>query len=193
MKLAIELENLEKNVQDVLEQNATDVIKNCVFEMIRNEVNEVVKETISLEVNNNITSYVREYLTTTTIKVGGGFYDKKEEETFTVDQFIKKEIADCMQSKTLTTRKRDRYGDCKTNTVSFEEFIKNEFDIEEDVRCMLSSFMKEVRNDVNKKIENQFNEATKQTLSDNILTLLSKNDTFVKIQDNIKSIANRKD
>lgn len=193
MEVILKLDNLEENVKQVLESDLEETIKVAVSSIVCGEVDKVVKKTIETEVNNNIVEYIQEYLTTTTIKIGGGYFDEKKEETLTVEQFIKRNISEYIETGKLKLKHKDRYGDWKTRELSFEEFIEEKFDAGELVEEKLTKFMSQVRNDVNKKIEQQFNEITKQSLSDTMLNLLSKNDTFVKIQDNIKSIASRTD
>lgn len=190
MEIMMKLDNLEKNLEGILKDNLNDTIKDTVINLIQKETEEQVKDYIKEEVNLHIKNYVEEYIKTAKVKTGGGFYSNEEEKEYTVEQFLKKEIAECMEKKSFTIYKEDRYGK-REEQVSFEEFIKKEFNIDDKIRGQLKKFMIEVKNDVNNRLKNQFNEVTKQTLSDTMLTLLLQNETFTKIQQNLASIATK--
>ena len=187
MKLVVDLENLDGHVQDTLNDSVSTIIRDTIKSSVVTEVDKQLKEIIREEVGTMIASYVKDYITTTVITIGGGFYDKSEREELTVEQYLKKEIGDIMNSQSL--RIKDFRGDVRNYT--FEEFIKKEFDMGNAIQETLSNFMDEVKTEINLKLKNQFDDVTRQALSESVLMLLNQNETFTKIQTNIASLSNK--
>jgi len=139
-----------------------------------------------------LTEFVNEYIETSTITVGGGFYSNEGAKTYTVAEYIKKELADSLKKGKLKIKNNDRYGD-GFKEVTFEEFVKQSFDIDGAIKKELESFMKKTKQDINSKIDSTFTDVTKNMLSETVLNVLMKNDTFAKIKDNVKCIADKRD
>lgn len=49
----------------------------------------------------------------------------------------------------------------------------------------INSFTRQLREDINKDIQNCFDTATRQTLTDNVVSLLMSNDTYKKLSKNM--------
>ena len=185
MKLTLDMENLGNLVEEAIKENLNNVIEQEVHNVIAQKVNNSAKEIIDNVVNEKLTSYVNEYIKTATVSVGGGW--NSDPKTYTVEEYIKQQISEILQNGKLKTR--DRYGDYK-NDVTFEEFIKREFDASAYVQKALESFMKKVKDDINQNVNAMFNQTTREALSSAVMNLLCNNATFLDMQDNIKRIAN---
>ena len=195
MKVTIDLENLEQLVQTTIEKNIESIIKKQVAETVRKTIDELAKEVIADTVTENFHCFVDEYIKTTTIKVGGNSYwDNEEQKEYTVEQYIKYELKKCLESKKLRVKKKGRtssYSD-DFEEVTFEEYIKRSFNPEELIKSDLDKFMDEIRKDINKTMKDIFDSSTKNMLSSAVLNILSANDTYRQIENNIKCIADKR-
>lgn len=190
MELIIKMDELEGNIIEAVNINVEHVVEDTVKKSVKIEVEKQTKSIIEEIVGNKIQEYVLQYINETTFKIGGGWNDDRPSEELTVSQLIKKEIKEGMENKSFKVKNNDGYGS-RMKEVSFEDFIKGHLDFSKEVQEQLTKFMQEVRTDVNLRIKNQFNETTKAMLSDTMINLLSSNEVFTKIQNNIQSIANR--
>ena len=183
MKFIAEMENLEQLVEAAIEENLNNLIEQEVRNIIADKVRSSAKEIIENIVNEKLTTYVEDYIKTATVSVGGGW--NSDPVVYTVEEYIRKQISEIMESGKLHTK--SSYGN---TTVTFEEFIKQQFDATSYVKKALESFMKQVKDDINKNVDDMFNQTTKAALSSVVMNLLANNATFMDMQDNIKRIAN---
>lgn len=199
MKVTIDLENLETLVYTAINKNIEEIIKIEIDTMIRKTIEKDSKEKIEDLVNTNFERFVNEYITTTTIKTGGDFWNDEEAKEYTVEQFIKEQLKQKLESNTLKVKKKGRtssYSDDFEN-VSYEEYIKRTCNIndliQKEFENKLNKFMDEIRKDINETMKNTFDNSTKTMLSNVVLNILSANDTYKQIENNIKCIADRKE
>ena len=194
MKVTIDMENLDNIVEQVLKENVEEVINDKIYDSVKQFVTSYfdreIKDIVQEKANEAMTSYVEEYIKNSTITVGGGLYSKEEAKVYTIEEYIKKELADRLTEGNLKILTNDRYDKCKT--VTFEEFIKNSFDAESLVKKELESFMDKIRKDINNKVNDTFNDTTKTMLSETVFNVLMKNDTFSKLNDSVKCIADKR-
>ena len=189
MKVTIDLENLEKIVQTTIDKNLENIVKEQVGATVRNVADKMAEKVIENKVSENFQRFVDEYIATTKIKVGGGYFDDTEAKEYTVEQFIKKELKEKLESKTLRVKK----GQYSNNfeSVSFEEYIKRGFDFEQMIKTDLDEFMDGIRKQVNETMKNTFDDSTKNMLSAAVLSILGTNETYRQIENNIKCIADK--
>ena len=183
MKVTADMENLEQLVESAIEENLNSLIEQEVHSVIADKVRSSAKEIIETIVNEKLTAYVEDYIKTATISVGGGWNSAPV--VYTVEEYIKHQISEIMESGKLHTK--SSYGN---TTVTFEEFIKQQFDATSYVKKALESFMKNVKEDINNNVNTMFNQTTQVALSSVVMNLLSNNATFMDMQDNIKRITN---
>lgn len=193
MKVTIDLENLEKLVQTTMEKNIENIVKAQVESAVRKVADDLAKKEIRDTVADNFQRFVDEYIATTKITVGGGYWDNTESKEYTVEQYIKKELKNKLESKTLRVKKKGRSGSYSDDyeDVSFEEYIKRQFNFENDIKKVLDTFMDDIRTQVNTTMKNTFDVATKNMLSTAVLNILGANETYRQIEHNIKCIADK--
>ena len=195
MKVTIDLENLEALVKETTEKNIEAVIKEQVNNTVNKTVDKLAKDEISNAVSANFQRFVDEYIKNTTIRVGGNSYwDDEEQKEYTVEQYIKKELRDRLESKTLKAKKKGRtssYSD-DFEQVSFEEYINRSFDADDLIKADLDKFMDGIRKDINKTMKDTFDSSTKNMLSSAVLSILTANDTYRQIENQIKCIADKR-
>lgn len=196
MKVTIDLENLEGIVQGTIQKNIETVVKEQVESVIRKTIDEMAKDTISDVISGNFERFVNEYITTTTIKVGGNSYwNDEESKEYTVEQYIKRELKARLESKTLRTKQKGRTTSYSNDfeNVTFEDYINRTFDFEEMIKKDLDKFMDDIRKNVNKTMKDTFDNSTKSMLSSAVLSILNANDTYRQIENNIKCIADKQE
>ena len=199
MKATIDLENLEEIVKSGIEKNVEVIIKEEVDRIVHDQVNKIAKEKVEELVNITFEKFVQDYIKTAVIKTGGSFWDDEEPREYTVEQFIKQQLKERLESNTLKVKKIGKISSYSDDfeKVTFEEYIKRTCDvngqIEEVFGKKLNNFMDEIRKDINKTMKDTFDNSTKSLLSNAVLNILSANDTYKQIENNIKCIANKKD
>ena len=183
MKVTVDMENLGSMVQDVVEKNLNSVIENEVRKSIESKVANSARDIIDSVVNEKMESYVNEYITTATISVGGGW--NSEPKTYTVEEYIKQQIAEIMQNQAF--KEKDRYGNY-TNKVTFDEYIKSTFNVDASVQSALDKFMRKVKDDVNRNVTKMFDQTTQAALSSAVMNMLNNSNAFLEMRDNLKRI-----
>lgn len=193
MKVTIDLENLESLVQNTMETNIENIVKEQIEGTVRKVADNLAKKTVEEKVSENFQRFVDEYIANTKIKVGGDYWDDTEEKEYTVEQYIKKELKERLDSKKLRAKKKGRtssYNDDFEN-VSFEEYINRQFDFDEMIKKDLDKFMDDIRKQVNKTMKETFDNSTKSMLSNAVLSILGANETYRQIENNINCIADK--
>lgn len=193
MKVTLELDNLENIVQTTLEKNLENVVKEQIADIVKKTADNLMKDTINAQVSENFQHFVDEYITTKKIKIGGSYWDNEPEQEYTVEQYIKQQLKEKLDSKKLKLKKQDSYGRYTNNyeEVSFEQYISRQFDPSEEIKKELDTFMDDIRKQVNTTMKETFDNSTKSMLSNAVLSILSANDTYRQIENNIKCIADK--
>ncbi len=193
MKVTLELDNLENIVQTTLEKNLGNVVKEQIADIVKKTADNLIKDTINTQVSEHFQHFVNEYITTKKIKVGGSYWDNEPEQEYTVEQYIKQQLKEKLDSKKLKSKQKDSYGRYTNNyeEVSFETYISRQFDPDEMIKKELDAFMDDIRKQVNTTMKETFDNSTKSMLSNAVLSILSANDTYKQIENNIKCIADK--
>lgn len=193
MKVTLELDNLENIVQTTLEKNLGNVVKEQIADIVKKTADNLIKDTINTQVSKNFQHFVDEYITTKKIKVGGSYWDNEPEQEYTVEQYIKQQIKERLDSKQLKVKKKGRSGSYSDDyeNVTFEQYISCQFDFTEAIKKELDTFMNDIRKQVNTTMKETFDNSTKNMLSNAVLGILSANDTYRQIENNIKCIADK--
>lgn len=193
MKVTLELDNLENIVQTTLEKNLENVVKEQIADIVKKTADNLIKDTIITQISENFQRFVDEYITTKKIKVGGSYWDNEPEQEYTVEQYIKQQIKERLDSKQLKVKKKGRSGSYSDDyeNVTFEQYISCQFDFTEAIKKELDTFMNDIRKQVNTTMKETFDNSTKNMLSNAVLGILSANDTYRQIENNIKCIADK--
>jgi hypothetical protein len=187
MNVLINMENLEEKIKEALSININNVVKEQIAETVSEHINGNYKNVIESTVNEAMTANVIEYINSATIIVGGGFYSSEEPKEYTVGEYIKKQLGDMLQEKSLKVKSSSGYENYEM--ITFEDFIKREVNIDKVSSTALNSFFKDVRVQLNDRMTELFNDATKNMLSDTVFNVLMQNDTYKALQSGMKCIA----
>lgn len=193
MKVTIDLENLETLVQTTMEKNIETIVNEQISLTVNEVAERLAEKVIKEKVSENFQRFVDEYIVNTKIKIGGSYWDNTEDQEYTVEQYIKKELKDRLDSNKLKAKKPGRsssYSD-DFEQVSFEEYIKRQFDFDDMIKKELDGFMDSIRKQVNQTMKETFDNSTKNMLSTAVLNILNANDTYRQIENNIKCIADK--
>ena len=185
MKVTIDLENLESVVQTALEQNSGEAIHKALETVAQKEVDRVLQNDVDKSINAIVESYIREYLDTAKIQVGNSWSGEGIKE-FTVEEYLKSQVAEIFESKVFSVKTKDRWGDTPTEKITFQEFVEKHFDVEKYAKTYLEKIAREVRNEVDCKLKSMFDDAMRHTLADNVFTIVSSSDTYQKVQNGLK-------
>lgn len=185
MKVNIDMENLSNAVEIAITENANNVIKDVIEKKISTYIDKNYKKIIEITINEKMEEYLKNYLETTTITVGEGLLNQNIK-TYTIQEYINKQISDIMNNKKFETEIKNRWGEKSFQEVSFDEFIKQSFDVSKEVRHQLENYMKSVKDDINRNIKNVTNQVMKDMLSNTIFEILMQSDTYSKISNGLK-------
>lgn len=191
MKVNIDMENLSNAVEIAITENVNNVIKDVIEKKISTYIDKNYKKIIEITINEKMEEYLKNYLETTTITVGEGLLNQNIK-TYTIQKYINKQISDIMNNKKFKTEIKDRWGEKSLQEVSFDEFIKQSFDVSKEVKHQLENYMKSVKDDINRNIKNVTDQVMKDMLSNTIFDILMQSDTYSKISSGLKLLGDNK-
>lgn len=190
MKVTIDLENLENLVQNSIEENIETVVKKQVDNAVRKMTEDIAKKTVEDKVSENFQRFVDEYIANTKIRVGGGYWDDSDAREYTVEEYIKKQLKEKLESNSLRVKAAKYNSEYKN--VTFEEYIKSQFNFNEEIKSAVDEFTDGIRKQVNDAMKDAFDNSTKNMLSATVLNILNANETYRKLENNIKCIADKR-
>ena len=187
MKVNIEMENLSEIVEKSLENNISATVNDIIENKVKDEINAKYSKTIEQIVNEKMAEYVTNYIKTATITVGGGFDTKNNPvTTYTVEEYINKQIGEIFNKEAFTIEEKNRYGDYSKREVSFSTFIKSSFDVNAAIKSQLETFITSAKKDINAQMKECFDSTTKTMLSETVFNMLMQSDTYSKISNGLK-------
>lgn len=190
MELKIELGNLAEEVKKVLEETSKELIKEQIVAIIKGETDSKLKEEITNQVNESLKNYINDYIANYKITIGNSLYDKEIKE-YTIEEYLKMQLKDILEGKNITIIKKNSWGSDTKENISFVDYITKNISIESEIKNQLENQIKDIRDLINKKIKTTFDNSTKDILSSTLVNMLSANETYNKISNSIKIIANK--
>jgi hypothetical protein len=149
---------LENTIASEAHSAALTEVKNIIDDEVKDEIKNALKEKIDKVTDEAITEYLNGEIT-----VGGGWLE--EERKLTRTQYLS-ELIEKSLKKQMDTDHLQRVA-------------------REIAESKINSFTRQLREDINKDIQNCFDTATRQTLTDNVVSLLMSNDTYKKLSKNM--------
>ena len=188
MKITVEMENLNKIVEDCIKNNTNEVIQDYVAIKTKEILEEQYKDVIEDAVSKAIAKSIEDYIDNYEIKIGNPF-DGQEEQVFTPKSYINNQIKKTFEDEMLITERVDSWsGRKETRKISFADFINNTFDIEGTIKKYMTDFSKKLRDEVTTHMQNSYNKATRDALSDVVMDTIMENEKFKNISNNIKRL-----
>lgn len=187
MKVTIDLENLDYLVEKSLEETTKDSVQTAVDTIVKARVEEKYGETIDNLVTTMMEDSIRNYLETTELTVGDSFTG--DVQTVTPKQYINNKISQIFNDKAFKNTVKDGYyGGSRTETVTFEQWLKREFDADKLIKEHLTQFAKDTKKEISDHMKDTYNKELQSTLCDSIVDIIMQNKEFKNINDNIKRL-----
>mgnify|MGYP004474848077 FL=1 len=139
---------------------AQEEIKSIITKELKDEILKEMRTQIKDVVSNSISDFMEKEIT-----IGGGW--NKPERKVTREEYL---------SETIEDELKDRF---KSDTL-------REYTMSKIARG-IDDYDRKLRNEVNKGIKNYFDEATRQTLTENIVSMLMTNDTYQRLSNSMKT------
>lgn len=190
LKVEFDTVNFAQGIVNAVASELKNQLKSEIMREIKGAVLEDIQSDIKDSVSKITEELVREVYEKEVIKIGGGWgVDPKE---YTVKQFIMEQIKDSFRDGEVKIKRKDRYGDWRTEKVSFTDWVTSEC-VTGEIQKHVDGQMKAVRDEINRKVKEIFDESTRSMLSENVMSILLANDTYRKIENSIACIASRPD
>ncbi len=196
--------NINFNTENFANGIVTAVVRSLKENLYREVINQIkeecladIHEKIQLQTGEIIKEIIEDYMNTEKITIGGDLiWDDTPKEELTFIQYVKrcmKNIINNGKFKVVKSVAKNRYSDkydIKTDEYSFDEYIRANCGIDNEVKAYLDKEVDKIRQEINKNVKTVFDESTRNMLSQSVLNILMANDTYKKIESNIASIAN---
>lgn len=190
-------ENFANGIVTAVVRSLKENLYKEIVDQIRKECLEDIREKIQLQTGEIIREIIEDYMNTEKITIGGdSLWDDAPKEELTFIQYAKRCIKNIINNgkfKVVKSVAKNRYSDkydIKTDEYSFDEYIRANCGIDNEVKAYLDKEVDKLRQEINKNIKTVFDESTRNMLSQSVLNILMANDTYKKIESNIASIAN---
>lgn len=188
MKITIEMENLNKIVEETVKNNTEETIQDYVAQKTKSILDESYRDIIDEQINSAIKQSIQTYLDCYQIQVGNPF-NGEELRTFTPREYINHTISEIFEKKMFTKEVEDSWsGQKKVKTTTFEEYMKLHFDFASEIKKYMDSFAAGLRREVKNKLESEYNRATREALSDVVMDTIMENEKFKNISNSIKRL-----
>lgn len=168
-KITLDIPNItdyiKHTVKNTVDNAVYDMIEDCVKKMVKEKIEDTaeayVEESLKKVVDDEIKAYMQKDIT-----VGGGWSEPERKMS-----------------------RNDYLSECTAKVVESQLSAKK---ISETVidycKGTIDRFARDVKDDVNYKIKNTFDNATKQALSENVVTMLMSGETYQKLSDSMGRI-----
>lgn len=191
MKITFEMDNLQDIIEKSVSGNIEEAVKSQVEDTIKEQVAKLGGDIISEVVTKNFNEFVNDYITNTKITVRKeDFWGDADVNEYTVEEYIKKCLKERLDSEKIKLESR-----CGYENVTFYEYIKNYYmiDMEKEIKKKMDSYFIDIRDQINRTMKETFDNTTKDMLSSTVLNILTQNNTYKQLENNIKSIATKQD
>lgn len=185
MRVTIDMDNLQAIIEEAAKTNTQVAVEEAIKEVASVEVNKVLRGKIEEIVSSAISGYVNDYLRTTKICVGGG-WNSKEVEEYTAEEYLRKQIKDVFESQSFVTKNKDRWGNVVEEKRTFQEYVQQQLNAEELVKPYIDKMARSVKEEVNRRVKEMFDDAMRTTLAENVFAIVSASDTYRTVSNSLK-------
>lgn len=157
-------EYIRHTIQNTINDVAVNIATNEIKKLITDELKSKVKEEINGQIKETVSDAITEFMAKE-ITIGGGWCEP--ERTLTREEYLAETI-----NKELGARfKADEMKNLATS----------------EAKRAIDTYSRKLRDEINAGIQQNFNAATRATLTDNIVNMLMANDTYKKLSDSMKT------
>ena len=152
------INTVEDKACDIANREVAFIIDSTIREEIRSKVKEKLDEKIEIEINNALDDFMNGEIHT------GGLYS---DSTITRKKYIANKIEERLS---------------KIDMYSIKSMVENA------ASNQIDKFTRNLRNEINQSIKTLFDEATRATLTDNVVSMLMSNDTYKRLSESMSSL-----
>ena len=194
LKIEFDTSNFALGIAGEVKQQLKDGLYTQITEEIKGGLLKEIEDMIRENASDIVREFINDFLEKEKITIGGGYFDDEKKQEYTLLEYSKKCIGDCIKKcKFRIYSGKDRYGDRQYKELSFVDYIKEQLGIDDETKTFIDSQIADIKNQINSEVKNIFDESTKTMLSDTVLKILMANDTYKKIEGSISCIADRKE
>jgi hypothetical protein len=151
---------LKNTIEKEASGMAQEEIKSIITDNLKDEILEEMKRQIKETVSESISNFMMKEIT-----IGGGW--NNPERKVTREEYL---------SEVIENELKDRFkSDVLRNSI-INEIAKS-----------IDNYDRKLRDEINKGVKNYFDVATRQTLTENVVSMLMTNDTYQKLSNSMKT------
>lgn len=151
---------LKNTMEREIRAIAQEEIKSIITEELKDEILNEMRTQIKDVVSNSISDFMAKEIT-----IGGGW--NKPDRKVTREEYL---------SETIENELKDRFK---------SDILRNS--IINEIAKSIDNYDRKLRDEINKGVKNYFDVATRQTLTENIVSMLMTNDTYQKLSNSMKT------
>lgn len=155
---------IKHTLKNTIEGKAVSIAQNEIKKLITDELRKKVIEEIERQLKDVVSSAIADFMGKD-ITIGGGW--SEPERTLTREQYLAETIEKELSLKFKSDTLRD--------------YAKRE------TEKAINTYDKALRDDINKGIKNYFDAATREVLTQNIVSMLMDNDTYQKLSNSMNT------
>lgn len=155
---------IRHTLTNTIAQEACQIASLEIKKLVSEEIKDRVRAEMDRQIKAVVEAELAEFLSKE-IKVGGGW--SEPERTLTRTQYLSEQI--------------EKELEARTNS----EVLKKT--AEHQAKSAIDKYEKKLRDDINASIKTYFNEATRQVLTENVVSMLMCNDTYKKLSDSMQT------
>lgn len=186
LKVEYDMEEMFLGIKDAIQQelgkDLAEEVKSELKGEIRAELFSKIKEEIQANTYDTVQKMVLDIYDNEKVIIGGGWNEEPKE--YTLREYVIQQVKDVIANNGIVKDKKS-YG-----KVTFQEWFREKC-VDGDIQRIIDKEISNIRNDVNYKVKNMFDQSTKTMLSDAVLNVLMANETYKKIENNIACIASK--
>ena len=151
-------------MKNTIEGQAYKVAKDEIKSLVTSEIRERVLDEMEKQIQSVVTDEIANFMCKE-ITIGGGWAEPERKLTRT--QYL---------SETIEKNLKDKFKSDALKSYA-----------EREVKAAIDSHERKLRDQINAGIKTYFNEATRQVLTDNVVSMLMCNDTYKKLSDSMQT------
>lgn len=163
-------EYIRHTLQNTIDSTAYKIAVSAIKELITDELKETILAEIKAQVKDSVSIAISEFMSKE-ITIGGGW--REPERKLTRTEYL---------AETMEKELENRF-----KTDALKEYAKRE------VESAINSYDRKLRDEVNAGIKTYFDAATRQVLTDNVVSMLMSNDTYQKLSNSMQKFLPNKE
>lgn len=163
-------EYIRHTLQNTIDSTAYKIAVSAIKELITAELKETILAEIKAQVKDSVSIAISEFMSKE-ITIGGGW--REPERKLTRTEYL---------AETMEKELENRF-----KTDALKEYAKRE------VESAINSYDRKLRDEVNAGIKTYFDAATRQVLTDNVVSMLMSNDTYQKLSNSMQKFLPNKE